>query len=228
MLPAFATCLLLAVPPAQADDFHYATNTPGYRLYLEGHDYLQRGFYFKARHRFKRAAYWADKLAQHDIGVMYYIGHGVDRDPALAWAWLKLASERGYPDMIETAAMVFDELSEAERERGQHILEETLLPEYGDAVAVDRTHQRMQHELRQPKRGRVGAYSLKSMTITDHTGQTHAGRDFFDPQRWDFHRVIEQEMEIFNALPRGNVSMRDLETRSEDDSKDDSKDDTKD
>ncbi len=199
---------LLIAPAAPADTMHYAQHTPGFSAYLEAREHLQAGRYFRARHSFKRAAYWADKLAQHNLGVMYYHGHGVDQDPAMAWAWFELASERHYPDMVTTARAVFQQLEETEQVRARAILSEKLLPKYGDAVAVERTHQQMQQALRRPRSAR-GTKS-RFQRIIDRFGQVHLAKDYYDPKRWDFHRVIEQEMIMFDALPRGRVELRDL------------------
>lgn len=203
-------CLLalLSASETTADTIHYAQHTPGFRAYLEAGEHLQAGRYFRARHSLKRAAHWADKLAQHNLGVMYYHGHGVDQDPARAWAWFELAAERRYPDMVAAARAVFQQLGETEQVKARAILEEELLPEYGDAVAVERTHQRMQQALRRPRSAR-GTKS-PHQRIVDQFGQVHLARDYYDPKRWDFHHVIEQEMILFDAMPRGRVDLRDM------------------
>ena len=97
-----------------------------------------------AHHRFKEAmkyfeigAYYADKLSQLSIGLMYMNGEGVAKDPVKAYAWLDLAAERDYPDFVATrdrlkATLTPDQLAEAERQR------KTLAERYGDEVAKPR------------------------------------------------------------------------------------------
>ena len=62
--------------------------------------YYRMGWYYSARSRYCAAAGWADQLAQFNVGMMYLHGQGVDQDLPRGLAWLKLASERGYPDMV--------------------------------------------------------------------------------------------------------------------------------
>jgi hypothetical protein len=104
--------------------------TSGMRYYAH-HDYAD------ARKYFEIGAYYADKLSQLSIGLMYMNGEGVSKDPVTAYAWLDLAAERDYPDFVATrdnlkATLTPDQLGQATQ------LRKTLAERYGDAVAKPR------------------------------------------------------------------------------------------
>lgn len=124
--------LLTAGSAASAQMFNFAEHTPGYRSLAEGNRFYENGGYFNAHQRFEKAACWAEKMAQHNLGVMGYSGEGVERDPARAWAWFQLSAERDYPEFVGIANAVRDELDPDAHRRGQRIREE----ERGSATAT--------------------------------------------------------------------------------------------
>lgn len=195
--------LLLGAKGASASVFEFAEHTPGYPLVQKGTRFYESGFYSSAIRQFERAAHWADKMAQHNLGVMHYLGQGFERDLARAWAWFELAAERGYPEFVNTADAVWAELDEAQRRRARSILEE-LEPHYGDAVAVPRTHRRMERERRNVTGSRTG--SVGRVTVIDGAG-THDGEHYFAEEKWNFRHIIQIESRVFEALARGNVSI---------------------
>ena len=48
--------------------------------------------YIKAAEVYKKAAEQGALYAQHNLGIAYREGRGVQRDPVLAYAWLNLAT----------------------------------------------------------------------------------------------------------------------------------------
>ena len=97
-----------------------------------------------AHHQFKDAlkyfetgAYYADKLSQLCIGLMYLNGDGVEKSPVTAYAWLDLAAERDYPDFVATRDSLKAKLSRAQLAQAQALRRE-LGERYGDAVAKRR------------------------------------------------------------------------------------------
>ncbi|MEO8810201.1 MAG: sel1 repeat family protein [Rhodanobacter sp.] len=98
---------------------------------------LFEGKYAGAMKYFKIGAYYADKLSQISIGMIYLHGRGVAKDPATACAWITLAAERGYPSYVAARDQVCKLLSPAQHDRAMAVLD-TLRPEYGDAVAMQR------------------------------------------------------------------------------------------
>lgn len=195
---------------AQASPFHFAEHTPGYDSFNDGQRAYRAGFHFSAYQKFRRAAYWADKMAQHNVGVMLYRGEGVERDPARAWAWLELSAERGYPELVGIANAVWEDLEAGQRQKGQRILEQELLPRYGDEVAIPRTTRRMESERRNVAGSRVGFVgNLKVYDIGSFGARS--GEEYFNSDKWDFQRVVQREKQVFEALARGRVTIGELE-----------------
>lgn len=207
ILAALATACMLCSSNTPASVFEFAEHTPGYRLLAEGSRSHGNGFYSSALAKFERAAYWGDKMAQHNLGAMHYRSDGVDQDRARAWAWFELAAERGYPEFVAVADAVWSGLNDRQRERADRIFEQ-LRADYGDEVAVPRTQRRMERERRNATGSRTG--SVGNLTVIDRTG-THDGEHFFAKDNWDFERVIEREARVFDALARGNVTVGPLE-----------------
>ena len=91
---------------------------------------------------FERGAYYADKLSQLSLGLMYLNGEGVAKDPATAYAWIDLAAERGYPNYIATREGVKASLTADAIERAAAIGAD-LRAKYADAVAKPRLSKQM-------------------------------------------------------------------------------------
>jgi hypothetical protein len=118
---------------ANADtDWHpdLAGEFNGMRAYAHGR-------YVEAMSQFLSAAYYADKLSQLSIGLMYLNGEGVAKDPVTAYAWLDLAAERGFENFVATRDRVKDTLDAAQIQQGD-VLRTTLAKTYADAVAKPR------------------------------------------------------------------------------------------
>lgn len=186
----------------------HAEHTPGYQHHAAGSQAYRAGQYQSAKASFKRAAHWADKLAQFNLGIMNYHGQGVEADKARAWAWFQLSAERGYRQMRDMVEVVSRELDESEMQRARTILEEQLLPQYGDAVAMERAARRMNHQRRRMTGSRTGF--IGNLTVVDRSGRTRDGEDFYRPEAWDFYQVIATEADLWDALDRGNVTLREL------------------
>jgi hypothetical protein len=199
---------VLASSTASASPFEFAEHTPGYDMLSDGSSAYAAGFHFVARNHFQNAAYWADKVAQHNLAAMYYRGEGVDRDRARAWAWFELSAERGYPEFVGVADAVWEQLDDAQRQRARRIFEE-LEPVYGDEAAVERTQRRMERDRRQMTGSRVGF--VNAMTIIDGSGITRDGEDFYAEDKWDFNRVIAREKQLFDTLARSRITLGELE-----------------
>jgi hypothetical protein len=205
---AFLFFLFLAAGAAAGSSpFSVAEHTPGYSFAVDAQESWEHGRYFDARHRFERAAWWADKFAQYNLGVIHYRGDGVERDPARAWAWFDLAAERDYPAFVEMADAVWAELEENQRRRGRSIRED-LESRYGDAVAVERTARYMERQRRHVAGSRVGFVGF--LQVIDASGDVRNGDDYFAEEKWDFRQVVQEEKQIFDALARTRVSIGDF------------------
>ncbi|WP_147292884.1 tetratricopeptide repeat protein [Dyella psychrodurans] len=97
----------------------------------------EKGDYAGAMKYFLVGARYADKVSQMCIGMMYFYGQGVAKDPATAYAWMALSAERNYPKFVATRDDVWAQINPEQREKANEILKQ-LTTEYGDAVAKPR------------------------------------------------------------------------------------------
>lgn len=109
---------------------------------FNGMRYYARGQYRDALEQFTRGAYYADKLSQLSIGLMYLNGEGVAKDPVIAYAWLDLAAERGYADFAQTRDHVKAHLTVEQIQRATAVRED-LARIYADEVAKPRQIQQL-------------------------------------------------------------------------------------
>ena len=58
----------------------------------------KKGDYKPAYKEFKALAEKGNAKAQYNLGIMYYSGKGVPRDPQEALKWFKLSASQGHPD----------------------------------------------------------------------------------------------------------------------------------
>ncbi len=124
-----------------------------YRLY--GSESAGKGNWNDAMEQFRRAAGYADKYSQHRISLMYWHGVGVERDPALAYAWADLAAERMYPSFVILREKMWLELDDAQRARA---LSEGagLYAQFGDEAAKPRLERAITRHRTQMTGSRVG------------------------------------------------------------------------
>jgi len=132
-----------------------SANFPNERFRLFAGESAGRGHWADALRLFTQAARYADKYSQHRISLMYWHGVGVERDPALAYAWADLAAERMYPSFVVLREKMWLELDEAQRARA---LREgaALYDQYGDEVAKPRLAAAISRQNTQITGSRVG------------------------------------------------------------------------
>ena len=123
------------------------------------------------------------------------------------------AAERQYPKIVEIVDYVERELDDEQIARAKTILEEELLPEYGDEVAIPRTARRMERQRRRATGSRLG--TIGALTVIDRSGRTRSGHEFFSDEKWDFHQVVELETRLFEGLSRGRVELRDQKSEKD-------------
>ena len=136
---------------------HYAflNAHPDLMFRLRGMDLWKARKPDRAMAAFQHAALYADKPSQAFVAGMYWQGRGVERDRALAYAWMDLAAERGYPDFIAMREKFWSELNETERARA---LQEgqAVYARYGDAAANPRLERELRRERMQVVGSRTG------------------------------------------------------------------------
>jgi len=85
------------------------------------------GEYAEAYRSFDALAAIGDYSSAFNIGVMYYRGEYVDRDPVEAWGWMQLAaSQTGEEGPSITAGRIFSGLTPEEQDAARARLEELL------------------------------------------------------------------------------------------------------
>ena len=102
------------------------------------------GLRYYAHHQYQAAlkyfeigAFYADKLSQLSLGLMYVNGEGVPKDPITGYAWLDLAAERAYPDFVATRDRVKSELTPEQLAQAL-VVRAQLAEKYCDALAKPR------------------------------------------------------------------------------------------
>jgi len=110
--------------------------------------HLQRKHYRQAVAMLEESAYWANKEAQHQLGLAFINGDlpGVSADPARGLAWLALARERHQPDYEHDYALAMARSTPAQRKRASALYLD-LRKRYGDAVAGKRATDRFNREI---------------------------------------------------------------------------------
>ena len=169
---------------------------------------LQDGFEKDAVEKFKRASLYGNKEAQKSVGLMYIKGMGVEKDWAIAFAWLKLASSHGDPRIIAAREEVYGALRDEEKARADaHYLE--LQAEYSDQKALQRRGTWVRKQKREVTGSRLGNVGALRIQVADATGYTWelSGRDYFD--------VLESYIHDFEAHI-GEVEFGELEVLEDD------------
>lgn len=133
-----------------------------------GMDALQRGDAEAAMDNFRKAARYADKPAQGLLGEMYWYGVKRAADPVMAFAWMDVAAERGYPLMLELRDKYWAALPLEQHDiaRAQAL---RLRDEYGDAAA----RPRLAAELQRGKRAMTGS---RTLTVQQRRHRLHGWR----------------------------------------------------
>lgn len=215
-LPIALLVVLLQLPFATsaADQVHWRErNVMADEVYLQYHPdqqyrnlaleaYAQQD-YANALSYFMEAARYADKASQAFIAGMYWEGLGVPSDPAMAYAWIDLASERRTPELLAYREHYWSQLDAAQRERASSIGLD-LYAQYGDEVAQERLERIM-------LKGQSRAAATRSpyLYVNGHV-EWYQSKFWRPRQYWAF-----QETLIRDAMPpvdaMGEVHVRPLE-----------------
>jgi len=188
---------------------NYMINHPSFPHMIEGLRSYRNGEFKRAFGRFRLASNWANKHAQAWIGWMYTLGQGVEKDVPRAYAWLKLAAERGYPTFVEDVQALSEAMTDQEIAHGELILRQELMPKLGDEARVRRTSMEMWREKMKVSGSRVGYTG--NLQVVDHSDiGTFYGGAFYAEDRWNLKRVIQFENRLHFAMSRGTVKLHDL------------------
>ncbi|MDR0184564.1 hypothetical protein [Lysobacter arvi] len=157
-----------------------SANFPNELHRLYGSEAAGRGHWTTALQQFRLAARYADKYSQHRISLMYWHGVGVERDPALAYAWADLAAERLYPNFVVLREKMWMALDETERARALQV-GQPLYDEYADEVAKPRLARAILAGVREITGSRTGFFDGRLQVIGPGGGPHFAG----DPGNFD-------------------------------------------
>lgn len=204
---AVSLIFLLSPPIAVASEFRTTfDNVPGNRLFMSANELHRAGDYPTALHQYHSAAHWANKRAQYNIGVHHARGLGTTQDLALAWAWVSLSAERGYPALKARSDFLWELLSGEQRAHAVSILNDELLPLYGDAVALPRTVARMRRARQNATGTRTGSIgTMRVITRPKAPDAPDGTRDaaiHFAKTNWDMERLLEYEARAFRLFRR--------------------------
>src|SRR5262245_24380587 len=86
-------------------------------FFAKGEQAFKRGQLESARYRWDISAYWANKIAQYNLGLMYFKGVGVPMDRARGVAFLAVASERGDAPLKDALEWAHAQLTPEEVDR---------------------------------------------------------------------------------------------------------------
>lgn len=187
----FGKVLLAAVLAGGVPAYAAAQMTPGMQFPMtpEPQSRFNRGNYFlaKGEQAFKRgrlesarnnwdiSAYWGHKIAQYNLGLMYFKGVGVTVDRPRGVAWLALAAERGDAPLENALEWAYAQLTPAEVDYANKLWRDELKPRYADAVAMPRAMSLWRMDLVTMTGSHLG-HTIGNMTVLDFAnGETIDG-----------------------------------------------------
>lgn len=193
----------------------FLSSHPDLRYRLLGLDEYKKKNYKEAFRFFQRASHYADKPSQGMVAEMLWIGQGVEQDRALAYAWMDLASERGYRSFLALRERYWNELQITDRGRalaeGQDIYEK-----YGDAVAKPRIAATLRRERRATTGSRTGFVGSLKIVVPGPSGEeTIDGSKFYDPKYWEPEKYHAWHDSIWMTPRIGKVSVGEMERVNE-------------
>lgn len=166
------------------------------------------GRYAEALVLFQRAARHADKPSQAIVSEMYQAGQGVARNPVLAYIWMDLAAERGYPKLIARREALWAGLDEAQRTAAV-AQGGALYREYGDATARPRLQGELRRVSAQSTGSRLGQPGATQIYVRGAKSEhpVGSGQQFYDPRYWGGEGYFQWQAQQDLALLDGGVSV---------------------
>ena len=172
---------------------------------------LERGKPARAAVYFKRAARYADKQSQAAYAEMLWEGRGIAQDRPAAYAWMDLASERGYTLFLGFRERYWNALNKDERERALEVGEK-VYASYGDDVAKPRLERVLLRAKRKITGSRVGMVGqLLEIVIPGPGGRMVVDAStYYDKRYWEPANYWQWQKEIVDGAKEGKVIVGDF------------------
>jgi len=159
----------------------------------------KKGKYVEAFDLFRRASRYADKSSQGMVAEMLWEGKGTLADRALAYAWMDLASEREYPQLVVWREQYWHQLTPDEQRRALEV-GKAVYAEYRDSAAKPR----LENKLRLARLDILGWIEDADVLLPDSNGNISISgqhdrvynHQYYDPNYWDpklYWRRIDNE-----------------------------------
>ena len=162
--------------------------------------YLDKKDYRQAIDMFELAGYWANKVAQYNVGVLYFNGIGdIPPDRIRGTAWLGIAAEQRGDLASGALQSAYEKLTPEERTAAGRLFAE-LDKKYGDAVALRRATRHFEEERRNVTGSRLGV--VGHLTIQYRDGTREAGETFYKRQDREFSNFMQTQ---FGHVDIGSV-----------------------
>lgn len=215
-------CVLLgAVTPAAADpktspaivSESFLSHHPDIRWRNKGIELYDRGEYEAAINALLRSARFADKESQALLAEMYWEGLGAPANRPLAYAWMDLAAERGYAQLLAVRERYWSTLSEAERDEALR-LGQDVYATYGDEVAKPRLAKLLKRARREVTGSRVGFAGALQITVRMPGGgfYTMTGHEYYAEEYWKPELYFDWRDQSWMEAQEGRVEIGPLES----------------
>ncbi len=171
----------------------------------------QKGRFTEAMRQFRKGAYYADKPSQAMIAEMLWNGEGVEQNKPEAYAWIDLAAERLYKDLVAKRENYWEALNANERQQAI-TLGRSIYDKYGDAVAKRRIENILERDRRNITGSRTGYVGVLKIEIPGPGGMpiNVNGEQFYQDKFWQPELYWRWQNVTWKALPSGTVTASEL------------------
>ena len=207
----------LAVNPLDADDQlivysrTFLNAHPDLKYRALGMENYAKGRFPEALHYFRLGAYYADKPSQGMVAEMLWKGEGAAVDRPLAYAWMDLAAERLYKDLIIQREKFWAEMTPDEREQAIRA-GKAVYRKYGDEVAQRRLKNVLERKRRFITGSRTGFVGVLKLYVNGPNGTPIPinGEDYYQDKFWKMDDYLQWQSTTWQALPTGTATVGEL------------------
>ena len=207
----------LAVNPLDVDDQlivysrAFLNAHPDLKYRALGMENYAKGRFPEALHYFRLGAYYADKPSQGMVAEMLWKGEGAAVDRPLAYAWMDLAAERLYKDLIIQREKFWAEMTPDEREQAVRA-GKAVYRKYGDEVAQRRLKNVLERKRRFITGSRTGFVGVLKLYVNGPNGTPIPinGEDYYQDKFWKMDDYLQWQSTTWQALPTGTATVGEL------------------